>query len=49
MQWGNNFGMIALERDRKDPRIRFQIIDEEGDLAIQRKINLTRLQPGVIP
>lgn len=49
LQWGNSFGMIVIDWDRKDPRIRFQTIDEEGDIAIQRKINLSTLQPGIIP
>ena len=49
MQWGNNFGMIGLDWDREEPRIRFQLIDEEGDVAIQRKVNISTLQPGVIP
>lgn len=49
MQWGNNFGMIVLDWNRDDPRISFQIIDEEGDIAIQRKIHMSTLQRGVIP
>jgi alkaline phosphatase D len=48
MQWGNHFGMIVLDWDREEPRIRFQIIDEEGDIAIQSKVNISTLQPGVI-
>ena len=49
MQWGNNFGMIVLDWDREEPRIRFQIIDEEGDIAIQRKVDLATFRPGVVP
>lgn len=49
LQWGNSFGMIVLDWDRDESRLRFQIIDEEGDIAIQRKISLSTLQPGVIP
>jgi alkaline phosphatase D len=48
MNWGDNFGMIEIEWDRADPRIRLQIRDVEGDVAIQRKINLSTLKPGVI-
>jgi alkaline phosphatase D len=48
MQWGNNFGMIVLDWDRAEPRIRFQIRDEEGDIAIQRKVNISTLKPGAI-
>ncbi|MCS7159031.1 MAG: alkaline phosphatase D family protein [Gemmatales bacterium] len=46
MFWGNNFGMIHIEWDRKDPLIRLQIRDEEGELFLQQKIPLSLLQPG---
>jgi alkaline phosphatase D len=49
MNWGDNFGMIVIEWDRPDPRIRFQIIDDEGDINIQRKITVQVLRDGTIP
>ena len=48
MNWGNNFGLIEIDWDRDDPQIRLIIIDEDGDINLQRKIYLSTLQPGVI-
>ncbi|MCS7167118.1 MAG: alkaline phosphatase D family protein [Gemmatales bacterium] len=48
MFWGNNFGMIVIEWDKKDPQLRLQIRDEEGDLFLQQKIPLSWLEPGVL-
>ncbi len=48
MNYGDNFGFIEIEWDRKRPRIRLQIRDDEGDVTIQRKILLSDLKPGVI-
>jgi len=49
MSWGNNFGMVVVDWKRTDPEIRLQILDESGDVAIQRIIPLSLLQPGSIP
>lgn len=43
LDWGNNFGMVRVDWDREDPEIRLQILDESGDIAIQRKIPLSLL------
>lgn len=48
MNWGDNFGMIEIDWSRKDPLIRLQIRDAEGEVTIQQKIYLSTLQPGVI-
>jgi alkaline phosphatase D len=48
MNWGDNFGVIEIDWSRKDPLIRLQIRDGEGDIIIQRKIFLSTLQAGVI-
>jgi alkaline phosphatase D len=48
MNWGNNFGMIRIDWDKPDPVIALQILDQEGDINIQRKIPLSTLQPGFI-
>jgi alkaline phosphatase D len=46
MNVGNNFGLIEIEWSRADPLIRLQVRDEVGDITIQQKIPLSRLQPG---
>ncbi|MEW6129071.1 MAG: alkaline phosphatase D family protein [Acidobacteriota bacterium] len=48
MNWGNNFGMIAIDWSKPDPVIALRILDEDGDINIQRKIRLSTLQPGMI-
>lgn len=48
MNWGDNFGLVAVDWDRPDPRVSLQIRDVEGDVNIQRKINLSTIQPGTI-
>jgi alkaline phosphatase D len=44
MNWGDNFGVIAIDWDRADPRISLQIRDVEGDITIQQKINLSTIR-----
>jgi alkaline phosphatase D len=46
MNTGNNFGLIRIDWDRKDPRVCLQIRDEEGEITIQEKVALSTLQPG---
>ncbi len=45
--------MIVLEWDREEYRLRLQILDEEGDIAVQRAmqrmVNLSTRQPDIIP
>ncbi len=41
---GDNFGMIEIDWDRRDPLIRFKIIDEEGELMIHHKVELSVLR-----
>jgi len=48
MNWGDNFGLIKIDWNHVDPRISLQIRDDEGEINIQRKINLSTLQPGTI-
>jgi alkaline phosphatase D len=48
MNWGDNFGLIEIDWERTDPLIRLQVRDGEGDIAIQRKINLSTIRPGTI-
>ncbi len=42
----NNFGYIAIDWLRKDPRINLQIRDEEGDIRFQQKVDLSELAPA---
>jgi alkaline phosphatase D len=48
MNLGDNFGVVEIDWERADPRISLQIRDVDGDIAIQRKIPLSLLKPGVI-
>ena len=43
MNFGNNFGVIAIDWDAK-PLIRLQIRDELGDITIQQKVSLSVLR-----
>ena len=45
MNWGDNSGMILIDWDRSDPQIRLQVRDADGEIAIQRKINLSTITP----
>ncbi len=47
MNWGDNFGVIAIDWDRPDPRISLQILDVDGDIRIQQKINLSTIRRRV--
>jgi alkaline phosphatase D len=44
MNWGDNFGFIAIDWSQADPRISLQIRDEVGDIVIQQKILLSTIQ-----
>ncbi len=44
MNWGDNFGVIAIDWDRPDPRIGLQVRDVDGDITIQQKINLSTIR-----
>ncbi len=46
MNVGNNFGLLTIDWDRADPLLRLQVRDEEGEVTIQQKVPLSRLQPG---
>lgn len=45
LDWTTNFGVIEIDWSRKDPLIRLQIRDEDGDLCLQKKIPLSELRP----
>jgi alkaline phosphatase D len=48
MNFGNNFGLITVAWDKKDPVVSLQVRDEDGDITIQQKIPLSLLKPGAI-
>lgn len=45
MNFGDNFGLITIDWDRADPRVSLQIRDDEGEITLQQKLSLSRLQP----
>lgn len=44
MGWGDNFGVVAIDWDRPDPRISLQVRDVDGDIRIQEKVSLSTLR-----
>jgi alkaline phosphatase D len=45
MDRGNNFGLVRIDWDKKDPLITLEIRDEDGDVTIGHKLPLSQLQP----
>lgn len=48
MSHGNHFGTITVDWSKPDPELRLQIRDEAGDVALQEKIGLDVLKPGLM-
>jgi alkaline phosphatase D len=46
---GDNFGLIEIEWERRDPVIRFKIVDEDGDTMIHHKVELSVLRESNLP
>ncbi|HEV3120990.1 MAG TPA: hypothetical protein VGY53_03770 [Isosphaeraceae bacterium] len=44
MNWGDNFGVIAIDWDRPDPVITLQIRDVHGDVFLAQNVNLSTLK-----
>jgi alkaline phosphatase D len=44
LDWTTNFGVIEFDWTRRDPLIRLQIRDDDGDLCLQKKVPLSELQ-----
>jgi hypothetical protein len=44
MNWGDNFGLIAIDWDRPDPRITLQIRDSDGEVFLAQKLDLGTLR-----
>ncbi len=51
MPWGNNYGTILIDWAKPDPLLSIQLRDEDGDVACQVKVPLSKLQPkkGAVP
>lgn len=48
MNYGNNFGLIEIDWDRKDPVVSLQIRDEAGEVYLRHNVPLSVLQPGFL-
>jgi alkaline phosphatase D len=46
---GDNFGLIEVDWERRDPLIRLKIIDEDGDTMIHHKVELSVLRESNLP
>lgn len=46
MPYGDNFGMVLIDWSGDDPRLTFQIRDEDGDTTCGVKVKLSTLKPG---
>jgi alkaline phosphatase D len=44
MNWGDNFGVIAIDWNRPDPVITLQIRDVHGDVFLAQSVNLSTLK-----
>lgn len=48
MPFGDNFGLIVIDWQAKEPTIALQLRDVEGDIQVNHKLTLAHLRPGVI-
>lgn len=46
MPWGNNYGVVQIDWAAKDPLISLQLRGEDGEVAAQAKVPLSKLQQG---
>ena len=46
---GDNFGLIEIDWNRRDPLLRFKIIDGEGEVMIHHKVELSVLRESNLP
>jgi len=44
MNVGDNYGVVRIDWDKKDPIVGLEIHDDEGDVTIRRKVPLSRLR-----
>lgn len=46
---GDNFGLVEIDWERRDPLLRFKIVDEDGDVMIHHKVELSVLRESNLP
>ncbi|HEY6553511.1 MAG TPA: alkaline phosphatase family protein, partial [Vicinamibacteria bacterium] len=46
---GDNFGLVEIDWERRDPLIRFKVIDEDGEVMIHHKVELSVLRESNLP
>jgi alkaline phosphatase D len=46
---GDNFGLVEIDWDRRDPLLRFKIVDEDGEVMIHHKVELSVLRESNLP
>ncbi len=46
---GDNFGVIEIDWERRDPLLRLKIVDEDGDILLQHKVELSVLRESNLP
>ena len=46
LDYGNHFGSIVFDWDRDDPLLALQLRHEDGEIAVQTRVPLSRLQAG---
>jgi len=46
---GDNFGVIEIDWERRDPLIRFKIIDGDGEVMVHHKVELSVLRESNLP
>jgi hypothetical protein len=49
MNRGDNFGLIEIDWERRDPLLRFKIVDEDGEVMIHHKVELSVLRESNLP
>jgi alkaline phosphatase D len=46
---GDNFGLIEIDWEGRDPLLRLKIVDEDGDILLQHKVELSVLRESNLP
>lgn len=46
---GDNLGLIEIEWARRDPLLRLKIVDEDGEVMIHHKVELSALRESNLP
>jgi alkaline phosphatase D len=46
---GDNFGLVEIDWSRRDPLLRFKIVDEDGEVMIHHKVELSVLRESNLP